>query len=78
MYGFSNKLYRYRTGWEAGFAQENPIFPREELFIHDTKNLRAGEEEGGRRRERKKEGGRERGGRAVSYTHLTLPTIVGV
>ena len=27
-----------------------PIFPREELFIHDTKNVRAGEEEVGRRR----------------------------
>ena len=42
-----------------------PIFPREKLFIHDTKHLRAGEEEAGRRRERgrtrrEKETGRER------------------
>ena len=46
-------IYKYRTGWEAGFAQENLTFPREELFIHDTKNLRAGEEEGEGERERR-------------------------
>ena len=40
---------------------------------------RKGGREGGREREggMKREGGRERleGGRAVSYTHLTLPTM---
>ena len=60
-------IYKYRTGWEAGFAQENPTFPREELFIHDTKHLRAGEEERERGRERGERGDDRRGRESLIF-----------